>query len=232
MKTFLISTALVLAPVAASAATILIDDFTSSQVVADAPIGSYSRMNEVADAAVLGGHREITVRTNGRRGPFATTMSSNAGGERHLNFSNQSRASGTGTVRYDGLGDAGLGGVDLAMGDVNARFRFTVENADASMTIASTVTDTAGGSSTLARTFPRTIEGGAITFAFADYAGTVDFASVDSIAFTFSGPADLDASFDRIVALNNEVAAVPLPAGGALLAGGLLALASRRRARA
>ena len=229
MKTILISAALVVAPIAASAATILIDEFTSSQVVADAPIGSYSRTSEVADAAVLGGYREITVRKGGRGGPFATTMSSNAGGERRLNFSNQSRSAGTGTVLYDGRGHAGLGGVDLAMGDADARFRFTVKNADASMTVASTVTDTAGGTSTLTQAFPRTIEGSAIIFAFADYAGDVDFASVDSIAFTFSGPADLDASFDRLMALNNEVTTVPLPAGGALLAGGLLALASRRR---
>ena len=231
MKTTLLAAALAAAPLAASAATLVIDDFTSTQIVADRSIEpAYPSISEAAGPTVVGGFRELTVRTLNGGGVFASTLSSNASGEGRLNFSNQSNQRGVGTVLYDGEGSAGLGGLDLTFGG-GTRFAFAVQNADAAMTIRSTVTDTSGASSMLERTFPGSIAGSRISFAFADFAGVADFASVDAIAFTFSGPQDLDASFDRIVVAGSPAAPVPLPAGGALLAAALLAFGALRRLR-
>ena len=225
MKTILFSAALAAAPVAASAATILVDDFTSRQVVADQPLPAYPRTSEIADAAVLGGYRELSIRSVTGGGPFASTLSSDAGGEKLLNFSNQSGQAGMGVVVYDGAGSAGLGGIDLAGGEADARFRLFLANADAPVTIESVVTDLLGGTSTLARTLPQSMVRQAVTLAFADFTGGADFGRVDSISFRFSGPKDLDASFDRIMVVNDAVSPVPLPAGGVLLGLGLLGLA-------
>ena len=168
------------------------------------------------------------MRTDGAGGPFASALASNAGGSGVLSFSNQSDQSGAGVVPHDGPGSVGLGGVDLAMGDARTRFEFAVQNADASMTINSVVTDTAGRSSMLTRTFPGRSRG-TVALAFADHAGRADFGRVESIAFGFTGLEDLDAAFERITVMGGEVAPVLLPAGGVLLGAGLLGLGALRR---
>lgn len=233
MKTILLATAAMALPLAASAATVVIDDFNTQQVVADNPVEpNFPSASEQADANVLGGYRELVVETFRSGGPFATALETDTGGDGLLSFSNQSLQQGEGTVTYDGEGSSGLGGLDLAMGAPDAGFRFTLADADAMLTVATTVTDTSGGSSMLERTFARELIGSTLNFAFADFDGDADFASVDSIAFTFSGPQDLDASIGRIEAVGGDTPApIPVPASAALLGTGLLGFAALRRRR-
>ena len=224
MKTLLLSAALAAAPLAASAATILIDDFRSTQIVADRPVEGFPRRSEAFDPSVIGGYRDLVAKTLNRGGPFATSLTTNQADEALLNFSNQSNQRGVGTVRYDGKGLSGLGGVDLSMGGANRGFEFVVENADAELTITATVEDTAGSTSMIEKIFPREIKSQSVILLFADFTGTASFSAVNAIEFAFSGPQDLDASFERIL-----VSAVPLPAGAVLLGAGLLGLLTLRR---
>ena len=231
MKTLLLSLALAAAPVAASATTLVIDDFTTRQVLADRPTQAFPKSSETSGPTVLGGHREMAIKTLKKRpGPFASTFSSNLDGEELLNFSNQSGQQGVATLIYDGPGSAGLGGIDLTVGRGKG-FRFLVENADAALTIESVVWDSEGRRSSLEQTFPQTIVGERITFEFSDFAGRADFTQAETIRFVFSGPPNLDASFALL-----SVAPIPVPAGGVLLGTGLVALgtgasALRRRRR-
>ena len=228
MKPFLLATTLAIAPVAATAATFLIDDFSTTQIVADRPTAGFPKSSEVADPAILGGYRDLSIKTlNKRPGPFASTLSTNVDGEELLNFSNQSFQSGIGTLLYNGQGSNGLGGVDLTFGGVGQAFRFVVENADAALTIESIVSDTSGRASMLKQTFPETIVGDRITFLFDEYSGNADLTAANAIRFVFSGPENLDASFALL-----GVATIPLPAGGALLGGALLAFVAVGRRRA
>lgn len=224
MKTFLLATVLTMGPIAASAAPILIDDFRSTQVVADRPVEGFPRRSETFGPTVIGGQRELVVKTLNRGGPFATTLSSNQADEELLNFSNQSNQRGVGTVRYDGKGQSGLGGVDLLVGGASSGFEFVVENADAELTIAVTVQDTEGGVSLFEKTFPQEIKSQSVDLLFDDFDGTASFAAIDAIEFAFSGPQDLDASFERIL-----VSAVPLPASGLLLGAAAVGLIALRR---
>ena len=232
MKTLFLSLALAAAPLAASAATLVIDDFSTRQVLADRPTPAFPKSSEAYGPSVIGGYREMAVKTLMKRpGPFATTFSSNVDGEELLNFSNQSGQQGTATLLYDGAGSAGLGGIDLTVGGGKG-FQFLVENADASLTIASTVWDVAGRQSSFEQTFPQTIVGGRISFRFADFGGRADFTSTNAIRFVFSGPPNLDASVALLA-----VSPIPVPAGGLLLGTVLAALslgasALRRRRKA
>ena len=227
MKPFLLSTAIAMMPAVASAAPFLIDDFSASQITADRPASGFPKTSEVSDPAILGGFREIRSKTlRPRPGPFATTLSANVDGENLLNFSNQSDQQGVGTLLYNGEGSSGLGGVDLTFGGVGQGFRFFVENADASLTIESIVSDTSGGTSILEQTFPQTISGDRISFVFDDYDGDADLTSVNAVRFVFTGPANLDASFSLL-----GVSPIPLPASGLLLGAGLLGAAALRRRR-
>ncbi len=227
MRTLLLSVALAAAPLAATAATIVIDDFKATQIVADRPVEGFPRRSEAFDPSVLGGYRDLIAKTLNRGGPFATSLTTNQADEELLNFSNQSNQRGIGTVRYDGKGLSGLGGVDLIMGGANRGFEFVVENADAELNISATVTDMAGRQSMVEKIFPKEIKSQSVVLLFADFAGTASFSAVNAIEFVFTGPQDLDASFERI-----QVSAVPLPAGALLLGGGLVGLLALRRRRA
>lgn len=224
MKTLLLAAALAAGPAAASAATILIDDFRSTQVVADRPVEGFPRRSEAFGPGVIGGYRDLIAKTLNRGGPFATSLSSNQAEEALLNFSNQSNQRGIGTVRYDGKGQSGLGGVDLLQGGANRGLLLAVENADAALTISALIEDTAGQRSMLERSYPREIKSQPVILLFSDFTGIADLTSVNVLEFAFSGPQDLDASFERIV-----VAPVPLPASGLLLAAAAAGLVARRR---
>ena len=227
MKSFLLASALAVAPIAASAATFLIDDFSTSQIVADRPTASFPKASETFGPAILGGYRNLAVKTlNKRPGPFASTLSANVEGEELLNFSNQSFQSGIGTLLYRGQDAAGLGGVDLTFGGVGQAFRFVVENADAELTIEAIVSDTSGGTSSLTQTYPQTIVGDRISFVFDDFDGDADLTDANAVRFIFSGPPNLDASFALL-----GVAAIPVPASGLLLGAGLLGFLALRRRR-
>lgn len=233
MKTILLTTAVFALPLSATAATLVIDDFSTRQIVSDEPVEpDFPSASEVADEEVLGGYRELAAETLLSGGPFATSLSTNSSGLGLLSFSNQSIQQGIGTVTYDGEASSGLGGVDLAMGATDSGFRFVLADADADLTVASTVTDTSGGSSMFERTFSRELVGSTLDFAFADFSGGANFSSVDRITFAFSGPQDLDASLDRIeVAGGDTPAPIPVPASAAFLGTGLLGIAALRRRR-
>lgn len=233
MRTILLTTAVATLPFAASAASIMIDDFNTRQIVSDNPVEpDFPAASEMADPNVIGGYRELQVETFLSGGPFATSLGSNSAGQGLLRFSNQSQQQGLGTVTYDGQDSSGLGGIDLAMGATDSAFRFTLADADMDLTLGATVTDTAGGTSMLERTFPRELVGSTINLAFADFMGDADFSMVNSIAFSFTGPEDLDASVGKIEAVGGDTPApIPVPASAALLGTGLLGFAALRRRR-
>lgn len=225
MKILLISTAVAAAPFAAAAAPFLLDDFVSTQTVADRPVGDFPTASETFGPTVLGGFRELSVQTlNPQASVFSTTLSTNFGGEELLNFSNASNQQGIGTLRYDGEGAAGLGGFDATLEGLALGFSFFVENADSDLVIASSITDTAGTTSFLETVLPEDIEGDTVLLGFDGFAGGADLTDVDAIEFVFSGPENLDASFALL-----GIAQVPLPASGLLLGGALLGVGALRR---
>lgn len=214
-----------------NAATITIGSFDTEQYVEHTPRTGNVRSSEVA-VTTLGGYRYMTVTNNNSRAG-GTSLSSYEG---YLDFSNAARTSGTGTVTWDGQGSTGLGGVDLTSAGTNDALFLDVVFADANLVLSFTIRDTLGAISTITTTVAETLtDPTSLTFLFSSFTGTANFALVDSITLTLSGTTQgLDASIDTVYAGSTqpEVAPVPLPAAGFLLAGGVLALgAAKRRKR-
>lgn len=212
--------------VSAHAATIIIDDFdtTNVQVVGAPTFGTPSQNPATTSGPTtdaIGGFRTITAERTGRLGTGDA-------------FGQQVQAVVTGGSAFVSLGSgiAGSvifswdpGSVDLVDG-TNDSIAFDVLDADLrGNTFTFSVN---GGSVTQTANGP-----GLVSFDFADYEG-VDFSDVSTLSLFVSGPASFDVGFDNIRAQAGPISAVPLPAGGLLLLSGLggIAAINRRKKRA
>lgn len=227
--------ALLASALSANAATIVIDRFDTEQYVEAVSRTGFASSSEIyaPNDAEVGGYRYMTVTNNTGR----SNGTSLHAGEGYLDFSNGSRTSGTGTVVWDGMGSTGIGGLDLTDSGTNDALILDVISADASLILTFTVRDTFGAIASLTQSAAETLdEPLSLAFLFSDFSGSVDFTSLDSISLTLSGTAAaLDATIDLFYAGSTQpVAAVPVPAAGLLLAGGIAALgvAKRRKRQA
>ena len=211
VKTLAIMSAVALAPVAGSAATVAIDTFDTAQLAIDPAGSGFSDSNTVAAGEAIGGNRTITADGNGTLFPVSTTTINVGGGS--ATVSNSSGVTGTGLFEWN------AGGADLTDGGTNALIVLSVIDVDLDVQFDLTI-DGATSSATSAST------AGDIFFSFADFG---DLSSASSISLLVSGPDSFDAEFDFIGA-----AQVPLPAGGLLLGSILLGggFAARRKAKA
>ena len=212
---------------AGMAATIIIDDFTTSQRVSDTD-GPNTLVDVFAPEAI-GDRRDMFVTTDQKPRIGGSVLESNGG---LLSFSNASNQTGEATLVYDGLAGAGLGGasgLDLTDNGTNNRFLFSDPDGDLPGTFfLATVTDINGASSEYDELFDLTLDP---FLRFSEFTGLAEFDKVASITFTFDtrDVANFDGSISRI-------SVVPLPASALLLLGGLggfagLSAANRRRRR-
>lgn len=212
----------------ASAATIVLDPFTTEQN-ASTPNATSS---EIEAPFAIGGQREFSVTSSSNR-PSATQLSTSDG---YLDFNNAARATGTGIITWNGIGNIGLGGFDLTSGGVNDAVFLDVIFADANVNLAFEVTDTSGATSSFDYLISEVLEG-QLGFAYDDFDGNADFTSIDSISLALVGlsqAADVTLDvvyFDELNPGGDTPAPVPLPASLLLLGPAVLGLAAIKRRR-
>jgi hypothetical protein len=202
------------------AATVIFDDFTINQTAVDQPYPGATSSNSVAFGA---GTRTLTALNTASNGdPVGATTIQAVGGA--LNFSNNVKAAGVGTVTYTKVGDISSG--------ANPYFFFDVGVFDNVANFLASATDTLGHTST----YQEVLQAGFSPFLFfSQFVGTADFNSLSTLSFaidTNNVPGhgrvlNVDGSLNSISL--NAPSEVPLPAGGLLLLLGLGGLAALRR---
>jgi hypothetical protein len=142
-----------------------------------------------------------------------------------LLFDNSVSSLGTLSLIYDGIGSAGLGGLDFDTNWDKLDVLFDAVQGEGELTLV--VKDTSLNSGTLSQTVNAA---GVYSFPFADAAySAVDFTNVDSIKFVLE--TTIAASDFSIAQITREV--VPEPSSGVLFAAAMapLMLLRRRRSR-
>ena len=223
LKGMLAISAIALTPLAASAATISIDDFSTTHGPQSAAPGTTSSSTQIAPGGAIG---DRTLTATAEAGSTGNTTGLITGPVVDLlGVSNDFLSQGSVTVSYD------LGGLDISSSGTND-----------TIVIGTNSIDLSGGA-----LFSVAIDGvvssagvlaaGILNYSFADFVGA-NFSSVNTLSFTVdsNGTDAVDASFTFIGIddLEPNVSPVPLPAGGLLLGSLLLGggFAARRKAKA
>ncbi len=203
------------------AQALIIDDFTSG--AQDLNSGNPSFLDqEVQTSSAIGGYRFLSVALtdgiaaiNGAVVPNLGLLDANALSPEALPFA------GNVTARWDGQGDAGLGGIDLTDGGSNSLFSLDVAllaNADLSE-IFLRVIDTGGMSSSLSRDVSDLSILLPNLFPFGALDGNADLTSIDSIQLEISLGGE--PSQELLTVQINEFSVVPIPEPGTALLMGL-----------
>lgn len=239
----------------ATASTITIDDFTTDQLVQDAPsLGSVSASTEAG--GMIGGFRYMEVENSGSINA-GTQLNSQFGA---LTFDNSSNTSGIGYIVYDGTSDRTLAtntdiGVGVNTSGLNENLVFgSVSQTFFSFDLSGFNPGT-GGSTALFSAFAWDNDGNRAEFAeivgagpispnlfLSEFAGDpIDWTQVGALAFSIdsrAGTSDLlggasfgGDNFDGTVGVIS-VSAIPLPASVLMLLGGLGAFFGVSRASA
>ncbi|MGC9418489.1 MAG: VPLPA-CTERM sorting domain-containing protein [Rhodovulum sp.] len=245
-----------LAAPAASAATIVIDDFSASGSVASKLNGNPAT-TDVSDTGILGGNRFMWVSTDNTTQDFGTTFSAGGG---KLTYGNDSGATGQAVLVYDGGGAGtdfsftfndlptgvssniavdtdGLGGIDLdpANDPLVSAFTFSGSDFDVNGTADfwAYAWDTSGNLTTYFEeiqdvNFSESLFLAAFT-EDSNNTSAFDWNNVGALAFSIEANTN---NFDGTI---DAITVVPLPASALLLLGGLGGLAgvsARRRRKA
>ena len=214
------SAAMLLTSAQAFAATVIFDDFNTNQLAVDVAYPGVSATTTIAFGA---GTRTLTAHNTASNGRAitATTLEAQSGA---LSFSNNDKATGSGTLTYTNVGDISSG--------PNPFFFFDIGVFDNIANFVASATDTFGNTST----YTEVLSGAfSPTLFFSAFSGSADFNSLAKLSFMIdttnvpgSGPVrSVDGSLNSISI--NAPSAVPLPAGGLLLLAGLGAIGALRR---
>jgi hypothetical protein len=226
----------------AQAASILIDDFITSQSVT-ATAGAPTASSSIAAAEAIGGERDISVEMVS--GFTSLVLSVNPFGGELLVHDSGASVLGSSTVVWDGLdGDptaldpTGLGGVDLTSGGMLDSFRLSYLLADLTGEVTMTVYDASDATGDTWSQVTMLLPGGIfapvdVDAAYTDFAtvgpnGAADFSNVGAISMTIS-----NTSTGSLDVLLKRVECVPEPSAGIItllgIAGAVLPLSQLRR---
>jgi hypothetical protein len=202
----------------ALAVDVVIDPFSSDQLVASIASGGTPANSTVADGSIIGGFREMTA--SGGASTFGTLgrVENDV-----LSFANTPESAGSLLVSYGTNGDMNI---DLTDGGNNTGFLFTVEFADFPVDYTISATSSGGAIADITGTLPSGITGGGdevdVFIAF----NSANFNDTDTLSILFEGNSGIKAS-DLII--SNLRTSVPEPSSLALLGLGGLAMIRRRR---
>ncbi len=189
------------------ARAITIDAFSAAQSLLAGYGGATSVSSAVEGPGVLGGERDASLNLFSTPG---ATVAIGAGEDNGLLFSNVGAGASL-TLRYDGTGASGLGGIDLAQGGFQDAFSLVVSMLDIPIDLRISVESTGGSSALTKRAmgeiFGRPTE--TLTFEFDDFIATggngANFSSVTAIqldAISLYGGTDLSLGDFSTTSLN------------------------------
>ncbi|MBL9059702.1 MAG: VPLPA-CTERM sorting domain-containing protein [Mangrovicoccus sp.] len=218
------ATALALAALPASAATVVVvDDFSTYQapITTDKSTFPGGVSSTASGAGILGGTRQMTVISKQKGGGFTTSAA--VSGNMSV-FSNSPIGYGEVKLGYGTVSP--LASFDLTGGGANA-FVLRVLSSDLGVDLAITATDSQNRSSVLNSVIGANVYNQNQKVSFAGFSGTADLTDVSALQFRFvDSDGNSDFVLDKIA-----TADVPLPAGGVLLVSALGAIGIRRARR-
>ncbi|QCO56854.1 VPLPA-CTERM sorting domain-containing protein (plasmid) [Pseudorhodobacter turbinis] len=217
-----VTAAMLMTAVPALAATIMFDDFSGNQTVVSQ---AYPGATDSSTVAFGAGTRTLTVNnvSNNGNATAATTLEIQSG---ELSFSNNDRATGTGTLTYTSVGDISNGSNPYML------FRLGTLGFDHAANFTATAIDTLGNVSTY---FEVLVSGVDPKLFLSAFAGSADFDNIATLSFEIDSSAvDGFGAVERVDGsiTSIELSPVPLPASGLLLFGALGGAAAMRRRKA
>jgi hypothetical protein len=205
---------------ASAHASIVIDNFDTGVTNLDLnAVGSSSQTANGNPGDIIGGDRDVELTVLSTTGLSASVNANPPAGV--LAWSNASQVQSTAMLTWDDGG--GLGGIDLTEGGASDAILMELIEIDLTAELTFSVTDTAGGLSSLVLSG---LAPGELKFGFSSFTGSADFASVDSISLTFAGPSAVDAVVDLVA---TSTVNVPEPSTIATLGIGLAGMGFMRK---
>lgn len=209
----------------------LIDDFDSYQSVFVMSAAPTSKVDVLADTAVLGGWRKIgVVKTAGGTG-FTNAVAAEANADlsnpNTFQVSNGTYSDSTVTLTWDGNG-AGLGGIDITDAGAAAGIFISLLVTDLPQTSLRFDAVSSSGASSATMLFTSAKAGVDVFLPFSGFVGAANFSQLNSLRLTLDGAVGWDAAFDSVrtsaAPLVASTTTVPEPASLALLGLGLMLL--------
>lgn len=216
---------------ASCAQAFLIDDFDSYQSVVIMSAAPTSKVDVLADPAVLGGWRKISVlKTAGGTGftnVVAAEASADVGNPNTFQVSNGTFSDSTVTLTWDGNG-GGLGGVDITDAGAATGIFISLLVTDLPQTSLRFDAVSSSGASSASVLFASAQAGVDVFLPFSSFVGSANFTQLNGLSLTLDGAVSWDAAFDNLrtaaAPIIQSTTAVPEPASLALLGLGLALL--------